>query len=146
MRYLIFFIVLFSSPLYAQDLVSTLPETLEVPEVSANVTTVDEKQTYEILEVPEASANVTPADEKQTVVAYTCTHKSIDLIREVKIIHQDQGCEVIYTKAVGTVNEKTKSLWKANNSTGYCDNKARTFVKEKLQQEYGWVCIDPMNN
>jgi hydroxylamine reductase (hybrid-cluster protein) len=127
MRYLIFFIVLFSSPLYAQDLVSPLPETLEVQETSANVTTVDEKQTYETLEVQEASANVTTVDEKQTyetlevqeasaevttvdekhtVVAYTCTHKSKDLIREVKIIYQDQGCEVTYTKAVGTVNEK----------------------------------------
>ena len=142
MRYLIFFIVLFSSPLYAQDLVSPLPETLEVQEASANVTTVDEKQTYEILEVPEASANVTTVDEKQTVVAYTCTHKSKDLIREVKIIHQDQGCEVTYTKAVGTVNEKTKSLWRAKNSKEYCDNKGQAFVEEKLQQEYGWVCTD----
>ena len=99
MRYLIFFIVLFSSPLYAQDLVSPLPETLEVHEASANVTNVDEKQTYETLEVQEASANVTNVDEKQIVVAYTCTHKSRDLIREVKIIHQDQGCEVTYTKS-----------------------------------------------
>ena len=124
MRYLIFFIVLFSSPLYAQDLVSPLPETLEVQEESAEVTTVDEKQ---------------------TVVVYTCTHKSNDLIREVKIIHQDQGCEVTYTKAVGTVNEKSKSLWKANTSTKYCDDRGRAFVEEKLQQKYGWVCIDPMN-
>ena len=66
MRCLIFIIVLFSSPLYAQDLVSPLPETLEVQETSANVTTVDEKQTYETLEVHEASANVTTVDEKQT--------------------------------------------------------------------------------
>jgi predicted DNA-binding protein with PD1-like motif len=116
-----------------------------VHEASANVTTVDEKQTYETLEVQEASAEVTTLHEKHTVVAYTCTHKSKDLIREVKIIHQDQGCEVTYTKGVGTVNEKTKSLWKANNSTEYCDNKGHAFVEEKLQQEYGWVCIDPMN-
>ena len=154
MRYLIFFIVLFSSPLYAQDLVSPLPETLEVQEESAEVTTVDEKQTYvqdlvsplpETLEVQEESAEFTSVDEKQTVVAYTCTHKSNDLIRAVQIFHQDQGCEVTYTKAVGTVNEKTKSLWKANNSTEYCDNKGHAFVEEKLQQEYGWVCIDLMN-
>ena len=125
MRYLIFFIVLFSSPLYAQDLESPLPETLEVQEESPEVTTVDEEQ---------------------TVVAYTCTHKSNDLIREVKIIHQDQGCEVTYTKAVGTVNEKTKSLWKSNNSTEYCDNKGHAFVEEKLQQKFGWVCIDQKNN
>ena len=100
MKYLIFLIILFSSPLYAVDLVSS---------------------------------------------QYTCTHKSKDLIREVKIIHQNQDCEVTYTKGVGTVNEKTKSLWKANNSTEYCDNKGHAFVEEKLQQEYGWVCIDPMN-
>ena len=79
------------------------------------------------------------------MVAYICNHKSIDLIREVKIIYQDQGCEVTYTKAVGTVNEKTKSLWRANNSTEYCDNKGHAFVEEKLQQEFGWVCIEQMN-
>ena len=111
MRYLILFIVLFSSPLYAQDLVSPLHETLELQE---------------------ESADFTPVDEKHTVVAYTCTHKSDDLIREVKIILQDQGCEVTYTKAVGTVIEKTKSLWKANNSTEYCHNKDHAFVEEKL--------------
>ena len=154
MRYLIFFIVLFSSHLYAQDLVSPLPEILEIQEESVEVTTGDEKQAYvqdlvsplpETLEIQEESAEVTTGDEKQTVVKYTCTHNSNELIREVKIIHQEQGCEVNYTKAVGTVNEKTKSLWKANNSTEYCDNKAHVFVEEKLQQEYGWVCIDPVN-
>ena len=121
MKYLIFLIILFSSPLYAQDSASSLPETLEVQEESAEVTTVDEKQ---------------------TVAAYTCTHKSNELVRQVKIIHQDQGCEVTYTKAVGTVNENTKSLWRAKNSTEYCDNKGHAFVEEKLQQEFGWVCID----
>ena len=154
MRYLIFFIVLFSLPLYAQDLVSPLFETLEVQEESAEVTNVDKEQTYvqdlvsplpEILEVQEESAEVTTLDEKKNVVTYTCTHKSNDLIREVKIIHQVQGCEVTYTKGFGTVNEKTKSLWKANNSTEYCDNKGHAFVEEKLQQKYGWVCVDPMN-
>ena len=97
MKYLIFFIVLFSSPLHAEDLVSSL---------------------------------------------YSCTHKGNDLVREVKIIHQNQGCQVTYTKAVGTVNEKTKSLWKAKNSKEYCDNKGHAFVEEKLQQEFGWICID----
>ena len=100
MKYLIFFIVLFSSPLYAEDLVSSL---------------------------------------------YKCTHKSNNLVREVEIIHQDQGCQVTYTKAGGTVNEKTKSLWKAKYSTEYCDNKGHAFVEEKLQQEFGWVCIDQQN-
>ena len=62
MKYLILFIVLFSSPLYAVDLVSS---------------------------------------------QYSCTHNDNDLVREVKITHTDPGCEVTYTKGVGTVNEKT---------------------------------------
>ena len=78
------------------------------------------------------------------MVAYTCSHKNNDLIRKVKIVHLDQGCEVKYTKAVGTVNEETRSLWKAKNSTEYCDNKGQDFVKEKLQKKYGWVCIELM--
>ena len=101
MKYLIYFIVLFSSPLYAEDLVSSL---------------------------------------------YTCTHKNNDLVRQVKIVHQDQGCQVTYTKAVGTVNEKTRTLWRAKNSIEYCDNKGYAFVEEKLQQKFGWVCIDQKNN
>ena len=101
MKYLIFFMILFSSPLYAVDLVSS---------------------------------------------QYNCTHKDNDLVREVKIVHKNQGCEVTYTKAVGTVNENTKSLWRAKNSTEYCDDKGRTFVEEKLQKEFGWTCIDQINN
>jgi len=50
--------------------------------------------------------------------------------------------KVTYTKAVGTVNEKTRTLWRAKNSIEYCDNKGYAFVEEKLQQEFGWVCID----
>jgi len=101
MKYLIFFIVLFPSSLYAVDLISS---------------------------------------------QYICTHKDNDLVREVKIMHQDQGCEVTYTKAVGTVNEKTRSLWRAKNSTEYCDNKGRAFVENKLQKEFGWICVDQINN
>ncbi len=125
MKYLFIFTVLFCLPLYAQDLVSPIPE---------------------VLEIKEESAEFNPVDEKQTVVAYTCSHKNSDLIRKVKIIHLEQGCEVTYTKAFGTVNEETKSLWKAKNSTEYCDNKGQEFVKEKLQKKYGWMCIDPMKN
>ena len=101
MRYFIFFIILFSSPLYAVDLVTS---------------------------------------------QYTCTHKDNDLFREVRIDHKDPGCEVTYTKAVGTVNEKTKSLSRAKNSTEYCDKKGHAFVEEKLQKEFGWACIDQINN
>ena len=77
---------------------------------------------------------------------YSCTHKDNDLVRQVKIIHKDKGCQVTYTKAFGTVNEQTKSLWRAKNSTEYCDNKGREFVEEKLQKEFGWTCIDQINN
>ncbi len=101
MKYLIFLIILFSSPLYAVDLVSS---------------------------------------------QYTCSHKDNELVREVKIVHKDPGCEVVYIKAVGTENEKTRTLWRAKNSTKYCDNKGRAFVEEKLQKEFGWSCIDQINN
>ena len=101
MKYLILFMILFSSPLYAVELISS---------------------------------------------QYKCTHKDNDLVREVKIVHKDSGCEVNYTKAVGTANEKSKSLWRAKNSTEYCDNKGREFVEQKLQKEFGWACIDQINN
>ena len=101
MKYLILFIILFSSPLYAVDLVSS---------------------------------------------KYKCTHNDNDLVREVKIIHKEKGCQVTYTKSVGTVNENTRTLWRANNSTEYCDNKGQAFVEKKLQQEFGWVCINQINN
>jgi len=38
---------------------------------------------------------------------------------------------------------KTLELYgEQKNSTEYCDNKGHAFVEEKLQQEFGWVCID----
>ena len=76
---------------------------------------------------------------------YTCTHKDTSLIRQLKITHKDQGCEVIYIKSVGTSNENSRVIWNAKNSTEYCDNKGHNFVEEKLQKQYGWVCIDEMN-
>ena len=76
---------------------------------------------------------------------YNCTHKDTNLVRQVKIIHKDRGCEVSYVKAFGTVDETIKTLWSASNSTQYCDNKGHQFVEEKLEKKYGWVCIDEMN-
>ena len=101
MKYLTFFIILLSSPLYAVDLVSS---------------------------------------------RYTCTHKDNDLVRQVEIIHKDPGCQVNYTKAVGTVNEATRTLWRAKNSTEYCEDKGKAFVEEKLQRKFGWVCLDQIKN
>ena len=76
---------------------------------------------------------------------YTCTHKDTNLVRQVKIIHKDRGCEVSYVKAFSTVDETSKTLWSAKNSTQYCDNKGHQFVEEKLEKKYGWVCKDEMN-
>ena len=76
---------------------------------------------------------------------YTCTHNDTKSVRQVKIIHKEQGCQVSYVKSFGTVDETTKVLWSANNSTEYCDNKGHQFVEEKLQKKYGWECIDEMN-
>ena len=101
MKYLILFAILFASPLYAVDLISS---------------------------------------------QYICTHKDNDKVRQVNIIHKNQGCQVTYTKSVGTVDEKTTSLWRAKNSTDYCDNKGKAFVEEKLQQTFGWVCLEQINN
>ena len=101
MKYLILIIILFSSPLYAVDLISS---------------------------------------------RFTCTHKDNDLVREVKIVHKDPGCEVIYTKAVGTASENSRTLWRAKNSTEYCDKKGNAFVEDKLKNEFGWDCIDQINN
>ncbi len=101
MKYLILLIILFSSPLYAVDLISS---------------------------------------------RFTCTHKDNELVREVKIVHKDPGCEVIYTKAVGTANETIRTLWRAKNSTEYCDTKGNAFVEDKLKNEFGWDCIDQINN
>ena len=100
MRYLILLIILYSSPLYALDSVTS---------------------------------------------QYTCTHKDNELVRHVKIIHKDPGCLVTYTKAVGTIDEKTKTLWSAKNSTEYCDDKGHAFVEKKLQQKFGWVCVEQVN-
>ena len=76
---------------------------------------------------------------------YTCSHKDNNLIRQVKIVHKDRGCEVDYVKSVGTANENSKILWSAKNSTEYCDNKGHSFVEDTLQNKFGWICIDEMN-
>jgi len=100
MKYFIFFALLFSTPIFASDFITS---------------------------------------------NYNCTHKDTNLVRQVKIIHKEQGCQVSYVKSFGTANEISKVLWSANNSTEYCDVKGHAFVEEKLQKKYGWVCIDEMN-
>ena len=97
MKMLIAFGLLFSTPLYAEEVVSSL---------------------------------------------YNCTHKDTSLVRQVMITHQYPGCHVTYIKADETGNKTSKVLWRAKNSTNYCDNKGFDFVEETLQKKYGWVCVD----
>jgi len=100
MKMLIAFGLLFSTPLYAEEVVSSL---------------------------------------------YNCTHKDTSLVRQVMITHQYPGCHVTYFKADETGNKTSKVLWRAKNSTNYCDNKGFDFVEETLQKKYGWVCVDEKN-
>jgi len=76
---------------------------------------------------------------------YICTHKNNNHVRQVKIIHQNPGCQVIYIKADETNDIMGQVVWSAQNSTNYCDEKGLTFVEEKLQRKYGWVCLDELN-
>jgi len=73
---------------------------------------------------------------------YNCTHKDTSLVRQVMITHQYPGCHVTYIKTDETGNKTSKVLWRAQNSTNYCDNKGFDFVEETLQKKYGWVCVD----
>ena len=88
MKMLIAFGLLFSTPLYAEEVVSSL---------------------------------------------YNCTHKNTSLVRQVMITHQYPGCHVTYIKADDTGNKTSKVLWRAQNSTIYCDNKGFDFVDDTLQ-------------
>ena len=76
---------------------------------------------------------------------YNCTHKNTSLVRQVMTTHQYPGCHVIYVKTDETGNKTSKVLWRAKNSTNYCDNKGFDFVEETLQKKYGWVCVDENN-
>ena len=100
MKMLIAFGLLFSTPLYAEEVVSSL---------------------------------------------YNCTHKNNSLVRQVMITHQYPGCHVTYIKTDETGNKTSKVIWRAQNSTNYCDNKGFDFVEETLQKKYGWVCVDENN-
>ena len=76
---------------------------------------------------------------------YKCTHKDNTLKREVIITHNYPGCQVNYIKTDETGSKTSKVVWAAQNSTNYCDNKGFDFVEKKLQEKYGWVCVDKKN-
>jgi hypothetical protein len=62
-----------------------------------------------------------------------------DLTRSVEVVYTTPGqsvpCEVLYSKpTAGTV----ESLWRANNETGYCENKAKQLINNLA--DMGWQC------
>ncbi|CAA0116072.1 Uncharacterised protein [BD1-7 clade bacterium] len=68
---------------------------------------------------------------------WLCSHTNTNDQRTINIIYHNPPshvpCEVVYTKA-GT----TTTLWRANNQSGYCENKAAAFVAK--QKGWGWQC------
>ena len=76
---------------------------------------------------------------------YICTHKDSRLVRQVMITHLYPGCHMTYIKDDEKGNKTSKVIWRAQNSTNYCDNMGFDFVEETLQKRYGWVCIDEKN-
>lgn len=62
--------------------------------------------------------------------------------RKISIVYPQQTlvpCEVQYTK-----NGETQVLWNARAETGYCEEKASTFIEK--QKGWGWSCEAENNN
>lgn len=72
---------------------------------------------------------------------FTCTKGSS--VREVVLAYETQGaslpCRVLYKKD-GT----EQSLWQAQNTEGYCEEKADEFIKNL--SEMGWHCAEQSAN
>ena len=69
--------------------------------------------------------------------SWSCEHNN--LIREVTINSEAENavpCSVEYTKV--TEGVATQVLWSADNTAGYCEEKAEAFVA-KLES-WGWSC------
>ena len=66
---------------------------------------------------------------------YVCKHG--DQERKISVVYQSEGqqvpCEVTYEKDGGS-----ESLWRAENTAGYCEEKAEMFVER--QRGWGWEC------
>lgn len=74
--------------------------------------------------------------------SWNCSHG--DLVREV-VIEYPQGsalpCKVIYKKQTEGVYDQ--ELWSADNTEGYCEEKAAGLVA-KLEG-WGWVCLETVD-
>ncbi|AJQ97774.1 pilin [Gynuella sunshinyii] len=72
---------------------------------------------------------------------YLCTFGQQE--RVVSIIYQNQEsklpCEVRYKKE-GT----TETLWRATNKTGFCEEKAESFVQKQI--DWGWRCSNMVSS
>ena len=63
-----------------------------------------------------------------------CVHDNQTRIIEIVYAGENNvPCEVQYTKAEGT-----KTLWRAQNKAGFCENKAAAFVEKQIG--WGWSC------
>ena len=67
--------------------------------------------------------------------SYTC--RNGENIRVIEVVYANPNspvpCEVNYDKGAGA-----NSLWRAQNQTGYCEEKAAAFVEK--HQGWGWQC------
>ncbi|WP_053980072.1 hypothetical protein [Marinagarivorans algicola] len=73
----------------------------------------------------------------QSDARFVCTKN--DTTRTIKINYAGDApvpCSVSYQK--GTASEQV--LWAAQNSKGYCEEKATAFVEQ--QRNWGWECGD----
>lgn len=74
------------------------------------------------------------ASQQATAISFEC--KLDDSIRTISVSYPEQTpvpCQVQYTK-----DGDTKVLWQANNTEGYCEERAREFVSK--HESWGWQC------
>ena len=94
----------------------------------------------------EAAAEAKPSNEtaqlksvSATAVAdieYVCMHgEDKRIIRVIANTTSGLACEVTYEKISGV-----KTLWQANNDSGYCAPKAAEFARKQVG--WGWKCVD----
>ncbi|MFZ8934820.1 MAG: hypothetical protein ACO20H_13255 [Bacteriovoracaceae bacterium] len=70
---------------------------------------------------------------------WLCTHKHNKFVRKVELIeHEDNSCEVIYSKPYE--NEEPKIIFYAKNTPHFCKEKNTDFLERRMQEELGWRC------
>lgn len=80
------------------------------------------------------AAVITPAAIAQSDTTFTCSHN--DATRTITINYpttEPTPCSVNYQK-----DGASQTLWEAQNSEGYCEEKANAFVEK--QRGWGWEC------